>query len=616
MKRQLTRRDFLRASAFVTAGAALTACAAPAAPQVVKETQIVEQTKVVEATRVVKETQVVEKTVEKVVTATPLPGVKTAWGDILPPDAISWDKSVLIGEPGAEPAHLDAARDIYNGGGLNMTTSPLVRRDENQNIVPALAESWQVAPDATYVEFTLRKDAKWSDGVPITSDDWVYTFQHLANPKLANPWAWYYYDIKGFQDYNTGKAGPEGIGVEKINDQTFRVFGQNGPTPHLLSLLSYQAAVPVPKHVAEKNPEHWADSFEGHVGSGPWKITAWDHNKRMVFEPNENYSGPQAGHFRKMVLPLVPTGTTFDALGMFLAHETDMLHLLNSQQVMTLRADPKMAPLLHFTNNFQSSYLQLDTLHPPLDNLKLRQALSHAIDRDTLSKQVLQGTHLPGYSMLPPDFPAYNPDLKSIQNFDLAAAKQLLAEAGYPDGKDSSGKQLELNLFSGEANDLRLLFVQQQWTDNLGIKVNLTVLDGGTWGQKRADHTMQIFRGQYEYDYLDPANMLTSLWKSVNEKGSPRHSWINKQFDDLVTEAGKTADEKKRIDLYQQAEKILVSDVGGIFLTHEVIYQIWWPFVKGIHPDKNGNVIYRWLDIAIYQIYIGNDVEQYRPVPA
>jgi ABC-type transport system substrate-binding protein len=127
---------------------------------------------------------------------------------------------------------------------------------------------------------------------------------------------------------------------------------------------------------------------------------------------------------------------------------------------------------------------------------------------------------------------------------------------------------------------------------------------------------MQIFRGQYEYDYLDPANMLTSLWRSVNEKGSPRHSWISKKFDDLVTEAGRTADEKKRIDMYQQAERILVEDVGGIFLEHEVIYQIWWPFVTGMHPDKTGNVIYRWLDIALYQMYIRNDVEQYRKVPA
>jgi oligopeptide transport system substrate-binding protein len=614
LKKRITRRDFVRLSGAVAVGATAAACA-PSAPQVVKETVVVEK----QVEKQVVQTQVVEtvKEVEKVVTATPEPGITTPWGRVLPADAIDWEKSVHIHEGGNNPVHLDAARDIYNAGApLNWATEPLVRRDENQQIVPALADTWKVADDASYVEFHIRDGAKWSDGEPITADDFVYTYKHLANPDLANPWAWYYYDIKGFQDYNQGKAGPEGIGVEKIDDFTFRVHGQNGPTPHLLSLLSYQAAVPVPQHLAEKDPAHWADTIEGYVSCGPWKPTEWKPNESITFEPNEMYNGPHAGGIRKIIIPLVAAGQAYDAFPPFLAREIDINHLLNAQQVMQARSDPALAPLLHFTNNFQSRYLQLDTLQPPLDNLKLRQALSHAIDRDTLTQKVMQGTMLPGYSMLPPDFPAYNPDLKDIQKFDLEMAKSLLAEAGYPEGKDKDGKQLELTLVSQQGTEQELVFVQQAWQEGLGIKVNLEVVDNGTWSQRRTDHTMQIFEGNYEYDYLDPANMLTSLWKSVNEKGSPRHNWINKQFDDLVTEAGKTADEAKRFDLYKQAEKILVEDVGGIFLEHQVIYQIWWPFLVGMHPDKNGNVIFRWLDIARYQMYLNNTVEDYRPVPA
>ena len=482
--------------------------------------------------------------------------------------------------------------------------------------MPALADTWKVADDATYVEFHIRDGAKWSDGEPITADDFVYTYQHLANPELANPWAWYYYDIKGFQDYNQGKAGPEGIGCEKVDDFTFRVYGKDGPAPHLLSLLSYQAAVPVPKHKAEADPAHWADTVESYVSCGPWKPVEWKQNEMIAFEPNEMYNGPHPGGIRKIIMPLVAVGQTYDAFPQFLAREVDINHLMNPTQVMQARSDPQLAPLMHFTNNFQSRYLQLDTLQAPLDNLKVRQALSHAIDRDTLTRQVMQGTMIPGYSMLPPDFPAYNPDLKEVQKFDAELAKSLLAEAGYPEGKDAAGKQLELTLFSNAGGEPELIYIQQQWQTLLGIKVNLEVLDAGTWGQRRADHTMQIFRGQYEYDYLDPANMLTGLWRSINEKGSPRHNWINPKFDELVTEAGRTADEAKRIDMYQQAERILVEDVGGIFLEHEVIYQIWWPFLTGMAPDKTGNVIFRWLDIARYQMYIRNDVEEFRPTPA
>ena len=124
---------------------------------------------------------------------------------------------------------------------------------------------------------------------------------------------------------------------------------------------------------------------------------------------------------------------------------------------------------------------------------------------------------------------------------------------------------------------------------------------------------MMIYTGPYEYDYLDPANMLTALWRSVDEKGSPRHSWKSAKFDELVNAAGREVDEKKRIDLYQQAERLLVEDVGAIFLTHNVIFQIWWPYLTGIPADKSGNVVFRFLDLSRFQMYIRNDVDKLRP---
>ena len=147
----------------------------------------------------------------------------------------------------------------------------------------------------------------------------------------------------------------------------------------------------------------------------------------------------------------------------------------------------------------------------PLDNLKLRQALSHAIDRDTLCNQVLNGTYTPAFSMLPPGFPAYNPDLAPIQAFDVAAAKQLLADAGYKDGKDSAGKVLELDLYDNGSTDPKVSFCKQQFETNLGIKANFKPLEGGVWGDMRSKHTMMIYRGPYEYDYVDPASRIVAM---------------------------------------------------------------------------------------------------------
>lgn len=593
MNSRVSRRRFLKAAGLAAAGVGLSACAPQTVTVVV--TQQVEKQVTTEVEKVV--TQQVE------VTSTPSPNIVTAQGRELPADAAPLDKQVYT-EMGTEPKHLDGARDIYSGGGINVGTEPLLRNDENQQLHPAMAESYTPGPNAEYWEFKLRKDAVWSDGTPITSDDWIYTFKHVADPKLANPWIWFYFDIKGIQAYATGKAGPEGIGVEKIDDQTFRIHGEHGPIPQLPALMAYQASVCVPKHKAEKDPEHWADTIDNYVSSGPYIPVKWEHNKQLVWEINPKYNGVQNPGIQRVVTLLVPANTP--EFNLFLNKDVDLMHILGPSDVAQARADPKLNSLLHFFNNFQSEYLTMDTMKAPLDNLKLRQALSHAIDRETMCNTVLAGTAVPGYSMLPPGFPAYNADLKQVQTYDVATAKSLLTEAGYPDGKG-----LELTI-SSNGRDPKLEFVKEQWETNLGIKVNLTVLESGVWGDKRSKHEMQIYKGPYEYDYLDPSNMLTSLWRSVDEKGSPRHAWKNDKFDELVNAAGSEVDAKKRIQEFQDAERILVEDVGGIFLSHQVVFQIWWPYLTGMHPDSNGNVVFRWLDLARYQMYINNDVDQYR----
>jgi ABC-type transport system substrate-binding protein len=126
---------------------------------------------------------------------------------------------------------------------------------------------------------------------------------------------------------------------------------------------------------------------------------------------------------------------------------------------------------------------------------------------------------------------------------------------------------------------------------------------------------MQIFWGCYEYDYIDPSNMLTSLWRSVGPQGSPRHNYLNPEFDALLDAAAVEQDAEKRLDLFSQAEKILVEEVGAIFIQHGLIFQLWHPYVQGIPADKNGNVVWRGLDITFYQAYLRNDVTEYRKTP-
>jgi ABC-type oligopeptide transport system substrate-binding subunit len=472
-----------------------------------------------------------------------------------------------------------------------------------------MAESYKAGENAEYWDFVIRKDARWSDGVPITADDWVFTFRHLASPNLDNPWTWFYYDIKGIQALKEGKGRPEDVGVEALDDRTIRIYGEDGAIPHLPSLLAYQAAVPTPKHKAENNPEHWADTAEGFVSSGPMRLLSWEHNQRLEWDTNPFYNGPHKPGIQRLI-QIVGAPT----LGWFISwlnKEIDCIGILQPQELAQVRNNIELEKYLHSFNNFQTEYLSLNCLRPPFDNLKLREALSHAIDREPFCNKVMLGTRIPAFSMLPPDFPAHNSELKSVQDFSVEKAKALLAEAGYPNGKDASGKQLVLEMFSN-GRDVALEYVKDQWERYLDINVNLRIVENGVWAAQQAQHAMPLYRGQYEYDFLDPANMLTRLWRSTSEQGSPRHAWRNANFDELVTQAGREINDQTRINLYQQAERILVEGVGGIFLTHMVTHQVWYPYLTGFEPDKNGNVVFRYLDISRFQMYIRNDVDQWR----
>ncbi|HSK73144.1 MAG TPA: peptide ABC transporter substrate-binding protein [Pyrinomonadaceae bacterium] len=535
--------------------------------------------------------------------------VVTAQGRILPPDAAPLEKQVLY-ETASEPRHLDISRDIYGAGvAINWGGEPLLRRDQNQNLVPAMAESWEAGEGAEYWDFTIRENARWSDGVPITADDWVFTFRHLASPDLDNPWTWFYYDIKGIQDYKEGKGKPEDIGVEAIDERTVRIRGEGGAIPHLPALMAYQAAVPAPRHKAEKNPHHWADTPENFVSSGPMRLLSWQHNQRLEWDANPYYNGPHKVGIQKLVqLVGAPAVGWFNS---WLNKEIDYIAILQPQELAQVVNDNELIQYLHSFNNFQIQYLSFDCLRPPFDNLLLRQALSHAVDREPFCEKVMLGTGVPAFSMLPPDFPAHNPELKSVQDFNVEKARALLAEAGYPNGRDAGGNQLVLQMFS-KGREVALEYVKDQWERYLDIAVNLQIVEAAVWGAKRAQHEMPVYHDQYEYDFLDPANMLTRLWKSTSEQGSPRHAWRNERFDELVTLAGREIDEPKRISLYQDAERILVEDVGGLFLSQTVTHQIWYPYLTGFEPDKDGNVVFRYLDISRFQMYIRNDVDEWR----
>jgi oligopeptide transport system substrate-binding protein len=600
MNKKVTRREFLKVGGLMAGGAALLAIT----PKVVAQT-----------------IQVIPKIYLPIVQKDYNPYI-TPQGKVLPPDAAPVAKQIYTSAGVGEPQTFDGTL-VYSTGGLGLINETLLRSDENMTTVPSLAESWRAGPNATYWEFTIQQGAVWSDGVPITADDIVYTFLHIADPAMGNPFLWFFFDIKGVSGVAGGGdpaliSDPLTGGVRKIDNRTVRIYGA-GPSPdgdpcaYLPALLSYQAAAIVPKHVVVTDPQHWADNGVGMVSGGPYLCTLWEHHVKIEYQINPKYNRPFKPNIQKVVTPIAGSG--YNSFTAFLSKEVDLIPMLDAGQVASVRGMPKYNPLMRWFNNFQTEYLSLNTYMPPLDNLKLRQALSHAIDRVTLCSAVLNNTYRPAFSMLPPGFPAYNPDLAPVQAFDVSTAQSLLADAGYPGGVDGLGHQLELTLYAN-GPDPKLAFVKQQWETNLGIKVTLNEIDYNTWSTMRANHQMMVYKGPYEYDYIDPANLLAALWHSTphggtpaSQWGSPRHPWYSAQFDQLCDQARVEADVPTRMQKFQDAESILVSNVGGIFLTHQIVFQIWYPWIAGIPANHAGDVVFRWMDISLFQMYIHKDVD-------
>ncbi|MEP7358738.1 MAG: peptide ABC transporter substrate-binding protein, partial [Anaerolineales bacterium] len=452
----------------------------------------------------------------------------------------------------------------------------------------------------------------WSDDTPVTADDIVYTYEHVGDPAMGNQWIPFLFSIKGLADWATGKGPASAIGVKKVDDRTVTYEGQNGFVPYLPQLLAYQAAAFSPKHVVEKDPEHWADTAEGAISNGPYLCSKWDHGKSIEYVINPKYNGPFKPYLQVLRSSLVPAGGTApNAFNQFLAQEIDLWHLIDAPSLAAARADPKLNPLVHFFPNFQSTYLNINVAMPPLDNHDFRQALAHAIDRDTLTQQVFGGTETTGYEMLPPGFPGYTDENKDAQIYDLDKAKASLAASGI------DPKTVKLKLYSQNATrDKWMSFIQQQWRDNLGVDSEI-IENQPTWGADRPAHTMQVDLGTYEYDFIDPSNLLSGLFHSIPAPegksepwGSPRHAWKSDAFDALLDSADSETDVDKRIKMYQDAQKLLIDDVGVIFLAHQIVFQIWWPWLTGFLPNKQGNTIYNWLGDSMFHGYIRADVDE------
>jgi len=546
---------------------------------------------------------------------TTAPAAAPAAPQAIPADAAPPDQQVLVlaYDNTADFTTLDFWQSVYGRGGAtsDLMTEPLVRLNKNFEIVPAAATKWAVDGSGLVWTFNLDPNLIWSDDTPVTADDWVTTFRYGADPKHAWDFAWFFNGvIKNWDESVKGTVPVDQLGVKAVDAHTLQ-FETQQPAPYLPAMMLYSQGLQ--KKAFDAHGGLYNSDVATSVSDGPFILKEWRKGDRLEFIANPKYKGNNKPFIQRLINIGASPAANFAS---YQANEIDFVGGANLQPADNeiIAADPQLAKETHpHYGDFRTDYLFFDNQNPPFNNVKVRQAISHVIPRDDLIKQIVKPSQgIPAFSFLMPGFPAANSQaLKDIQSYDPAAAKQLLADAGFPGGTGFP----KLTLWLRNEPTVRQQVAQAiaaSITQNLGIQVDVSNKENKTFTDAMNAKPPQIQFGMvsYGFDFLDPYNMLSVFL------GDGRHNWKNADFDAQVKKAAAfTGDPATRVKMFQDAEKLLVSDVGGAFIYHRTVADLYKPYLKGseLEPDKNGFAAMHWPGYGnestlVGSMYISKDV--------
>jgi ABC-type transport system substrate-binding protein len=514
-----------------------------------------------------------------------------------PADAAPPEKQVVIFPSDVTTAKvLDFYEQVYQRPFCaDLFSEPLIRLNRDFELIPGVAESWQGSEDGKTWTFGLRQGITWSDGNPLTAADWVATFQYAGNPEHAWDFTWFFQGVlAGWNEAIAGEAGVETIGVAQGANEYELVITTEVPAPYIPAMMLYSLPLSAAALAEHGSGLYNVDPATA-VTCGPYQLTEWTQQQQIVYTRNPNYTGSLQVVIERLVNRLATPDTYFT---MYQNNEIDYIEAPDPASLTIMQNDEATAKEIYAgVGDFRTHYLFFDVTKAPFDNLKVRQAFSHAIDRDTLQQQLLGPNGTQAYSWLAPGFPASQREaVQDIQKFDPAMAKDLLSQAGFPDGEGFPAQTMWLRAPSPLDKTVASALAAML-TENLNIDVELEEHDSaGFMGALTAKPTEILFGFvSYGMDYLDPSNML-SVWKSGG-----RHSWVNEEFDAKLKEASEfLGDPAERTALFQEAERILVEDVPAVFIYHATEVQLIKPWLKGefIAPDKNGIAALHWPDFT------------------
>jgi ABC-type transport system substrate-binding protein len=476
-------------------------------------------------------------------------------------------RTIIDSRDNYDPRSLDPAlsTDVPTGRAVGYLFDGLTRFTPEAKVVPALATTWDVNPDGSIYTFHLRRGVTFTDGTPFVARQVALSWQRVLDPKVKGGRGWPLYPIKGAKEFADGKATTID-GLATPNDSTI-VVTLKEPFAIFPKLL----AMPVASIAPDKIPANFG---ENPVGTGPWKLVEWKHDDYLLFAPNKGYWGgaPKADSLKARIIAEPST-----AVAEFESGNVDVLQVPQGD-IRSWEEDAERAKLLRSTPSLELVYVAINTTRGPLKDYRVRQALNHAIDRRILVRNLIAGRGVLASGVIPAELPGGD-KTRIGYAFDTLRAKQLLKDAGYPNGID-----LEL-WTSTNPIYVRIAETLQGYFQLSGIRVKLIQRESAAAREAARKGQADLFVKDWYADYPDAENFLYPLLHSTNKGVGGNVSYFeNAQFDSLVTTARREQDEPKRVALYKQADELAFREAPMIFLYfYNELYAV-QPWLRNFTP--------------------------------
>ena len=467
--------------------------------------------------------------------------------------------------------------------------------DDQSKVVPGMADRWEHNEDYSVWTFHIGEDRKWSNGDPVTAEDFVFSYKRMLTASFGAQYADNLFILKGAEEYYRGKITDfDQVGVKALDPRTLRIE-LVGPTPYLLSLVQHDSWLPVnPKAILSFGNIDTRDSkwtrAENYIANGPFKMKSWRPNDVIEVVRNPLYWDAANVKLNGINFFSIENLNTQER-----AFQAGQLHKTDQVPLDKVPYYRRTRPELMRIDPYEGVYFyRINVARKPLDNPKVRLALNLAVDRDAIVKNILREDQKPATGYTPPGMGDYQPLDK--MHYDPERARQLLAEAGYPNGKGFPKFTLHFNTL--ESHRAIAEAIQQMWKEELNIDVGLENQEWKVYLDTQNNKNYDISRSAWIGDFMDPVTFL-SMWTTGN--GNNNTNWGNPKYDAFIEQAARTGDPKARLEILHQAEDLFLSEAPIVLVYWYTNAYLLQPSVQNWNPLVLGNHNYKYIDLKSEQ---------------